>query len=262
MRVRSFGTGTKLRYFEIHGEVSLMSKRIPLLARAFLFSLASVVVASPVPAETIAVIGTGQVAGALGPEFAAQGHAIVYGSRDPSRDEVSNLVARTGNGASATTPAESVIGADIVVLAVPGMVVEEVTRGLGDLAGKIIIDPTNPIGRGDDGNFEMLVETSNAELIQAIASDAYVVKAFNTLNWRTMVDPEVSGGPVSIPLVGDSDDAKAVVAGLVQSMGLEPIDLGPLRYARHVEGMLIVWLNNRYVRNTPFDYHLRKVPTN
>jgi predicted dinucleotide-binding enzyme len=159
-----------------------------------------------VPAETIAVVGTGQVAGALGPEFAELGHTIVYGSRDPSKDEVKALVDRTGHGASATTPAEAAAGADVVVLAVPGGVIEAVTKSLGDLSGKIIIDPTNPLRRNEDGLFEMSVETSNAELIQGWAPDAYVVKAFNSLNWRQMIEPDSSGGPISILLVGDKAD--------------------------------------------------------
>lgn len=214
----------------------------------------------PTYADTIAVIGTGDVAGALGPEFAEQGHTIVYGSRDPSRDVVRALVERTGNAASATTPAESVVGADIVVMAVPGTAVEVVTKGLGDLSGKIIIDPTNAIDRSNDGYLELVYDTSTAEIIQGAAPGAYVVKAFNTLNWRTMVDPDSSGGPVSIPLVGDSAEAKATVAELVEGMGLEAIDLGPLRYARYVEAMLLVWIHNRYGAGDgpAFDYHLRK----
>jgi len=213
-------------------------------------------------AETIAIIGTGQVATGLGPQFARLGHTIIYGSRDPSRDEVRALIEHTGHGASATTPADAVADADVVVLAVPGDAIEVVTKSLGDLAGKIIIDPTNPLRRGEDGLFEMSVETSNAELIQGWAQDAYVVKAFNSLNWRQMADPESSGGPISILLVGDSADAKRFVAGLVEGMGLEPIDLGPVRHARIVEGMLILWINNRYVRREPFEYHLRKVRPN
>lgn len=210
-------------------------------------------------AEIIAIIGTGQVAAALGPEFAAQGHTITYGSRDPSRPDVADLVARTGNNASASSPQDAASDADIVVLAVPGELVESITQGLGDLNGKIIIDPTNPLQRADDGLFEMSVDTSNGEIIQAAAPGAHVVKAFNALNWRTMVDPESSGGPVSIPLVGNDAAAKATVADLVTKMGLEPIDLGPIRHARHVEGMLILWINNRYAGGgEAFDYHLRK----
>src|SRR5690606_40330199 len=135
--------------------------------------------------------------------------------------------------ASATTQSEAVADADIVVLAVPGGIAEEVTRQLGDLAGKIILDPTNRVGRADDGWLvhDVPGESSNAELIQAAAPDARVVKAFNTLNYRTMIDPESSGGPVTIPIAGDDEDAKAVIAGLVRGMGLEVIDFGPLRYA-------------------------------
>ncbi len=237
-----------------------MLRRWTIIA-AVLLSITGLLGSAPVYADTIAVIGTGDVAGALGPEFAAQGHTIVYGSRNPSRDEVRALVNRTGNAASATTPAESVAGADIVVMAVPGTAVEAVTRSLGDLSGKIIIDPTNAIDRSNNGYLKLLYDTSAAEIIQAAAPGAHVVKAFNTLNWRTMVDPDSSGGPVSIPLVGDNAEAKARVAELVEGMGLEAIDLGPLHYARHVEGMLLVWLHNRYGGGDgpAFDYHLRKV---
>lgn len=222
----------------------------------FVFGLAGPTLGS---AETIAVIGTGEVAQALGPEFAALGHQIVYGSRDPTQSKMGELIEKTGQGTKVLRPAEAAVGADIVVLAVPGMVVESVTRGLGDLSGKIIIDPTNPLERGEDGLFVHGVTTSNAEIIQSVAPEAFVVKAFNALNWRTMVDPESAGGPVTIPLVGDSDAAKATVALLVSGIGLEPIDLGPLRHARYVEGMLILWINNRYAGGEPFDYYLRKV---
>jgi NADPH-dependent F420 reductase len=222
------------------------------LAAAIIFLCA------PAVADIIAVIGTGDVGGALGPEFAAQGHTIVYGSRDPDRGKVKDLVERTGELASATTPAAAASQADIVVLAVPGLMVEEITKSLGDLSGKIIIDPTNPLERRMN-RLEHAVDTSNAEIIQAAAPDAYVVKAFNTLNWKTMVDPDSAGGPVSIPLVGDNGRAKKKVAELVSGMGLEPIDVGPLRDARWVEGMLILWINNRYGSMRPsFDYHLRK----
>ncbi len=228
------------------------------VGRVLLTLILGLILPGLVPAETIAIIGTGNVANGLGPQFARLGHTVVYGSRNPSRDEVIALVESTGNGASAATPAQAASSADIVVLAVPGGAIETVTKGLGDLAGKIIIDPTNPLRRREDGLFEMGVETSNAELIQGWAPDAFVVKAFNTLNWRTMADPDSASGPVSIPLVGDNAAAKATVASLVEGIGLEPIDVGPIRHAHIVEGMLILWLNNQYVTGQPFDFHLRK----
>lgn len=209
-------------------------------------------------ADSIAVIGTGSVGAALGPEFAAQGHTVIYGSRTPEREDVLELVAKTGEDASASSPREAAEQADIIVLAVPGLMVEEITLGLGDLAGKIIIDPTNPLAQGENGLVHA-VDTSNAEIIQAAAPDAYVVKAFNTLNWRTMVDPDSSGGPVSIPLTGNSAAAKVTVAELVEGMGLEAIDVGMVEDSRWVEGMLILWINNRYNSDRPnFDIHLRK----
>jgi predicted dinucleotide-binding enzyme len=210
-------------------------------------------------ADTIAVIGTGDVAHALGVEFAAQGHTIVYGSRKPDRGSVRKLVDATGHGATATTPPEAVIGADIVVLAVPGMLVEEITLSLGDLSDKIIIDPTNPLERSLL-TFRHGVETSNAEIIQAAAPDADVVKAFNTLGWKTMMEPAEAGGPVSIPLAGDSGRAKRKVAELVEGMGLDPIDLGGIENAHWIEGMLILWINNRYGTRNSFDFHLRRTP--
>jgi predicted dinucleotide-binding enzyme len=209
-------------------------------------------------ADTIAIIGTGEVAAALGPEFAEQGHTIVYGSRDPGREDVRALVASTSDTASVTTPRDASEHADIVVLAVPGLLVEDITLSLGDLAGKIIIDPTNPLNRSDNG-LSHAVETSNTEIIQAAAPDAYVVKAFNTLNWKTMIEPDSSGGSVTIPLAGNSDAAKATVAKLVEGMGLEAVDVGPVENAHWVEGMLILWINNRYASERQnFDYHLRK----
>lgn len=222
-----------------------------------LLNLLVLLAATPVLADTIAIIGTGSVARALGPEFAAQGHSIVYGSRDPTSDKATGLVAETGDDASVTTPPESVVGADIVVLAVPGMLVGEITEGLGDLAGKIIIDPTNPLQR-DGLQFTHGIETSNAEIIQDVAPDAHVVKAFNTLNWKTMIEPASSGGPVSIPLAGNNTEAKRTVAELVAGMGLEPIDVGGVENARWVEGMLILWINNRYGARDAFEFHLRK----
>ncbi len=207
-------------------------------------------------ADTVAMIGTGRVASALGPQFAKLGHRIVYGSRNPGRDSVTALVARTGATASATTPSRAAAQAEIVVLATPWNVTERVVKGLGDLSGKIIIDPTNAYAPGPDGLRQLGVATSAGELIQGWAPDGHVVKAFNTLNSATMADPSSAGGPVTIPIVGDNQAAKDRVAALITGIGLEVVDLGPIRYAREVEGMLIVWMNAR-IMGRPFEFHLR-----
>jgi predicted dinucleotide-binding enzyme len=230
------------------------------MIKVLTFIVCLVVWASPLRADTIAVIGTGDVGGALGPEFAALGHSVIYGSRNPGSENVVALVERTGHGARAMKPVDAAEKAEIVVLAVPGMLVEEIVTGLGDLSGKIIIDPTNPLVRRDDGMLGIQTDRSNAEIIQAAAPGAYVVKAFSTLGWRTMVDPESTGGPVSIPLVGNSSEAKSKVAEIVAAMGLEPIDVGPLRNARHVEGLSVLLLNNALGDGPNFEFYLRPYP--
>lgn len=196
-------------------------------------------------ADTIAIIGTGNVAEVLGPGFAGLGHDIVYGSREPNRADVQALVARTGRGASATTPAAAVTDADIVVIAVPGTAVPEVVRSLGDLSGKIIIDPTNPTRTDDSGVRVSAVATSNGEIIQEMAPDAHVVKAFNTMGTPTMGNPDAVGFPVAVPLVGDNAQAKAKVAELARGIGLQPLDVGPIRFSRTVEGMLLLLIHAR-----------------
>ncbi|MDJ0918468.1 MAG: NAD(P)-binding domain-containing protein [Woeseiaceae bacterium] len=207
-------------------------------------------------ADTIAVIGTGQVGSALGPEFAAQGHDIVYGSRNPDSQKVKDLIAKTPGNAAAKLPKDAATGADIVVLAVPGLMVEEIVRGLGDLSGKIIIDPTNPLTGDWSTEIGHGVSTSNGRIIQDAAPDAFVVKAFSTLNWRQMIEP---GGDISIPLVGDSAEAKEKVAEIVSAMDLHPIDVGDIDNARWVEGMTVLLLNNRIAGRPHFELHLRVV---
>lgn len=192
---------------------------------------------SDAAAETVALIGTGNVGAALGQRLAQNGHRIVYGSRDPAAPDVRTLVATTGHGALAVSPADAAARSDIIVLAVPWSAVEEVVRGLGALDGKIIVDPTNPRVVATDGFADYPIEDSNAERIARLAPGAHVVKAFNTLGSETMLDPKVANSPVTIPIVGDDRGAKARVAALARGIGLDAVDVGPLRHARIVEGL-------------------------
>ena len=176
----------------------LLHKRI--LSFVALGSVSGLLGPLPIYADTIAVIGTGDVARALGPEFAAQGHILVYGSRNPARDEVRALVERTGDAASATTPAESVVGADIVVMAVPGAIVEAVTGSLGNLTGKVIVDPTIAIDRHANGILTLSYDTSAAQLIQHAAPGAHVVKV--ELQARATKNPTSQGRRMALKVVG------------------------------------------------------------
>jgi len=208
-------------------------------------------------AETVAMIGTGNDGAALGRRFAENGHKIVYGSRDPSAADVRELVAATGNGAVAVTQADAAAQADIVVLAVPWRAAEDVVRALPELRGKIVVDPTNPRVMASDGFADYPIEDSNAERIARLAPGAHVVKAFSTLGAETMLDPKLAGGPVTVPIVGDDRAAKQRIVTLARELGLEAVDVGPLRHARIIEGLHYLRANADGGR---INYHLPRDP--
>lgn len=198
-----------------------------------------------VSAETIAIIGTGSVGSALGPRFAEAGHTVVYGSRTPEREDVQVLVAATSGDASAAMPPQAAQAADIVLLAIPWSVAEDVLVSLGDLSGKIIVDPINPRVEDEDGYRDYPSFVSNAERMQVLAPRSNVVKAFSTFSSETMIDPGKSDHPVTIPLAGNDAAAKVRVAEICQALGFETIDFGPVRFAHIIEGLYLLRANAR-----------------
>ncbi|MDA1372352.1 MAG: NAD(P)-binding domain-containing protein [Proteobacteria bacterium] len=212
--------------------------------------------------ETIAIIGTGNVGSTLGKIWAEAGHTIIYGSRTPLSSRVQNLLIETGNAATATSQAAAARQAEIILIPVPPTAIAEVIATLGDLTGKLVIDPTNywefeagyPVSPRDP-------RASLAEEVQALAPGATVVKAFNTLNYMVMEDPSRSAGPVTVPIAGNDALAKQRVARLVEDVGLEPLDVGPLQAAEYLEEMLRLALGFRELNpGAAFDYYLRVRP--
>ena len=202
-------------------------------------------------AETVAVIGTGNVGMALGTEFGGLGHTIVYGSRSPDSEKTRELVEKTKN-ASAALPAEAAAQADVVILAIPGMVTEMVVKGLGDLSGKIIIDATNPlIFTGNPPVVTYGTDRSLGEIVQEAHPDAHVVKAFNTIGWPQMIDPPTPA-PV-IPIAGENAEAKARVAEWVNMMGIDTVDVGGIYHARGTEFLVVLMLNNRFTGKEKYE---------
>ena len=185
----------------------------------------------------VAIIGTGDMGDSLGPRFSELGYPVIFGSRNPDGDKAQGVARLTGPAAQVTNQHDAAQAGDIVVLAVPWPAMETVAQSLGSLDGKIVIDISFPHRQADDGYYEPMLETSSAEMIQKWNPGARVLKTFALQASYVIDDPDVVGGPVTIPIAGDDREAKEQVAGIIVAMGLDPIDAGPLRLSRELEAM-------------------------
>jgi NADPH-dependent F420 reductase len=186
----------------------------------------------------LTIIGTGNMARAIATRALAGGHSITLLSHQPGNAEpLAKDLEAEGNAGDHTGQAGDPLRGDVVVLAIPYAATEDVISRYGDaLAGKVVIDITNPV---DLATFDQLVtppDSSAAEEIQRMAGpDARVVKAFNTTFAGTLVHGNVSGQPLDVLIASDDQDAKDTVARLAADGGLRAIDVGPLRRARQLE---------------------------
>jgi hypothetical protein len=179
----------------------------------------------------IAIIGAGNVGGGLAGAATTAGHDVVLSASDPASAQ---RTAATTGATAVTSNAEAVDGADLVVLTVPGSSVAGVAAGLAEaLAGKIVVDATNPLN--DTYTDLTTAGVSAAELLQQQLPGATVVKSLNTVFAARYANPTEGGQPLDALIAGDDADAKARVAQLLQSIGFHPVDAGGLRMARALE---------------------------
>lgn len=185
----------------------------------------------------VAMIGTGTLAGTFGPAIGRAEYRVIYGSRDPARESVRALVERTGSKASAGSQRAAVADAQIVILAVPRDVLDEVTDSLGELDGKIVVDVSAGVKRvAADGYLELVPGKSNSELIQSRHPTARVVR-INLPLMTFFVDPLLVGTPPTVLIAGDESSARQMVAQLIFDLGLDPWDAGPLRFSQVFDAM-------------------------
>ncbi|MDF1503051.1 NAD(P)-binding domain-containing protein [Roseisolibacter sp. H3M3-2] len=194
------------------------------------------------PLPTVAIIGTGTVGSALGPQLAKLGHPVIYGSREPGREAVRTLVARTGPRGSAATQQDAAARADVIVLAVPAAALEElVTKGLGRTDGKVLVDvSTGAMRKAADGYMELVPGPSNSERVQAWAPRARVVKVAIPGAY-VIPQPMVHGVAPTVPIAANDRAAKETVARMIAGIGLDPFDAGPLRFSRSIDEFALLF---------------------
>lgn len=211
----------------------------------------------------IAVLGAGNVGGTLGRGWAQAANDVTFGVRNPGEAKVQALVHDIGPNAKVTSVAEAASRAAIVVLTVPWESAKDALLAAGNLEGKIVVDATNPLIMTPEGLQQGLVighTTSAAEQIAQWAVGAHVVKAFNTTGWQNMADPVYGAQGLTMLLCGDHAEPKKIVALLAKQLAFEPVDVGPLRSARYLEALAMLWIDMAMLQGfgTHFGFQLVK----
>jgi 8-hydroxy-5-deazaflavin:NADPH oxidoreductase len=187
-------------------------------------------------------IGAGNVGAPLAQHLAEAGHDVSLAESKPGSRSVQAALARSPK-LRALPQARAIDDAEVVLLATPFGVVEQVLRPLAErLEGKVLVDCTNPVGPGLAHGLRS--ERSGSELIQATVPGAKVVKAFSIYGFENFEDPRYPGYDVRPAMLfcGDDAAAKAAVAQLVVDTGFEPLDVGGLPQALHLEHMTLLWV--------------------
>jgi len=205
----------------------------------------------------VGVLGSGSVGRALAAGFAAHGHEVTIGTRDPAENDDLQAWAAQHDGVAVGSFAGAAEAGELVVLAVKGVALEEAVERAGrtHFAGKVVIDATNPLDFSGGGPALAVGHTdSGGETAQRALPDARVVKAFNTVNAGLMDDPGLSGGPHPMFFAGDDADAKELVADVLRDFGWEPFDVGGIERSRVLESLVILWVAIGQARGGAWDH--------
>jgi predicted dinucleotide-binding enzyme len=193
--------------------------------------------------QKVGILGSAAVGQTLAKGFKKHGYDVRIGSRDPGK--LTDIAASAG--IQAGTFADVAAWADVVVLAVKGLAAEEALNlaGAGNLAGKVVIDTTNPIADKPpvDGVIQYFTgpNESLCERLQAAFPQARFIKAFNSVGNARMVNPSFARGRPTMFYCGNDEDAKRTVARILERFGWEPADMGTVVGARAIEPLAQLW---------------------
>ncbi len=200
----------------------------------------------------IGIIGSGLVATTLATGFLKHGHGVVIGTRDPAKLAdwaKANPAGKVGSFADAAK------FADVAVLAVKGTVAADAVfaAGAANLAGKPVIDATNPIADAPPVNgvlkFTTNLDASMMEHLQREFAGVHFVKAFNSVGAACMVNPRFKEGRPTMFICGNDDAAKQTVTKILDQFGWETADMGRAEAARAIEPLCILWCIPGFLRN-------------
>jgi 8-hydroxy-5-deazaflavin:NADPH oxidoreductase len=192
----------------------------------------------------VGILGSGDVAKALAKGFMKHGHMVMLGTRNPGKLEDWDWENRKGLAGSF---ADAASFGEMLVLAVKGSAAADALRAvpMTDLAGKVVIDATNPIADAPPDNgvlrFFTSLEESLMERLQREFPAARLVKAFNSVGNALMVNPKLPGGTPTMFICGNDEAAKQTVTGILDQFGWETADMGKAEAARAIEPLCILW---------------------
>ena len=200
----------------------------------------------------IGIIGSGDVARVLASGFLKHGHDLVVGTRDPTK--LKDWAAQNPQ-ARVLSFGEAADFGEVVVLAVKGTGSADALRiaGAVNLAGKPVIDATNPIADAPPQNgvlkFFTNLDESLMEQLQREFPEARFVKAFNSVGNARMVNPLFQGGRPSMFICGNDEAAKKTVEIILGQFGWETVDMGKVEAARAIEPLCMLWCIPGFLRN-------------
>ena len=202
--------------------------------------------------KKVGILGSGEVAQALGKGFVKHGYEVMMGTREGSK--LDKWKSEAGGNALVGSFAEAAKFGDIVVAAVKGTVVVGLIKSLSaHLAGKTVIDPGNPIADAPPVNgvlkFFTGPDDSLLERLQKVVPAAHFVKAFSSVGSSLMVNPVLSDGKPTMFIAGNNDKARAEVSVILDQFGWETADMGKAEAARAIEPLAILWCIPGFVNN-------------
>ena len=194
----------------------------------------------------VGILGTGDVGKALAKGFVQTGHSVRIGTRDPKSPKAAEVVAQVGKNVSVVTFEEAAKFGDVVILATlwTGTKSAISLANPKNLAGKVVVDTTNPLlfSPGAPPRLALGQTDSGGEQVQRWLPQSKVVKAFNIVGNRHMVNPEFPGGPPDMFICGNDAGAKKVVTDILTAFHWPTIDIGNIEGARLLEPMCILWV--------------------